>query len=156
MLPHVREEAPPPSGHNRFSPAQVDAARQGIRRIRSLQRQIDQLNKDKQGVYAALRDLDIEPALIRKVAYRLTLSKAEVQAVQERDEQLVALWLATRDLQDEFAAEDEAEAEDDAFGQPGQSSSSPSGSSPSSNGQNDGHPPSSSSAARAADPVKAR
>ena len=108
-LAHVRDDAPAGIGHNGLTDEQADVLCNSIRRVRSIQRQIDRLNRDKSAVYTALKGFGIDPGLVRKIAYRLTLSATELKAIHERDEQLAALWSAAEGLQAEFAAEDEAD-----------------------------------------------
>ena len=108
-LAHVRDDAPAGIGHNGLTDEQAEVMRSAIRSVRSIQRRIDRLNRDKSAVYTALKGFGLDPALVRKIAYRLTLSQTDLKAIQERDEQLAALWSAAEVLQAEFAAEDEAE-----------------------------------------------
>ncbi|MFM2042082.1 MAG: hypothetical protein RLY86_658 [Pseudomonadota bacterium] len=121
-LAHARGgDDAPGMGHNILTPDQADVMRASIRRIQSIQRQIDALNRDKAAVYDALRNTEVDPALVRKVVYRLGLSGEEIDAIAQRDAKLAAYWRAVADLRE------------DADGD--QPSSSPDGSLPSSNGR---------------------
>ncbi|QCN99452.1 DUF2312 domain-containing protein (plasmid) [Azospirillum argentinense] len=93
----AHEEAPG-IGHNMLSDEQRELLRSGIERVREIQRQIDALNEEKAAVYQALRKAEVEPALVRKVVYRLGLTAQEIDALVERDLRLAAYWAAVEDL----------------------------------------------------------
>lgn len=93
----AHEEAPG-IGHNMLSVEQRELMRSGIQRVREIQRQIDALNEEKAAVYQALRKAEVEPALVRKVVYRLGLTTQEISDLVERDLRLAAYWAAVEDL----------------------------------------------------------
>ena len=112
-LVRAHEDAAPPAapsagqpagiGHNLLSAEQRDLLRTGIARVRRLQAEIDRLNKEKSAAYDTLRQMGVDPALARKVAYRLSLSAADLDALAERDAKLSAYWTAVADLRlDEY------------------------------------------------------
>lgn len=98
---HAHEAGPHPRDHNLLTTDQADILRSSVRRIRGIQRQVDGLNKEKSAVYDAIRTAGIDPALVRRVVYRLTLSAEEIAAQDDRQVMLTALWSAVADLRDE-------------------------------------------------------
>lgn len=105
---HAHEADPPPApaGHNLLSLSQAQLLRGSIQSLRSIQRQIDELNGQKGGVYDVLREAEIDPALVRKVVYRLGLSQEETAKIEERDLKLAAYLDAVADLRNDGADEE--------------------------------------------------
>lgn len=98
-------------GDNLLTAGQRDILRTGILRVRHLQREIDRLNREKSATYDAMRREGVDPALARKVVYRLSLSAADLEAIAERDAKLATYWSAVEDMrpdEDEDAAPDAA------------------------------------------------
>ena len=91
------QPAPGP-GHNLLSQPQRELLRTAIILVRRIQADIDRLNRRKSAAYDTLRQHQVDPALARKVVYRLSLTTADLEAIAERDAKLAAYWDAVSDL----------------------------------------------------------
>lgn len=97
---HVRE------GGNSMPTETRDLLRSAYRRIRAVDAQIKALNGEKSTTYDALRAAGLDPALVKKMLARSTLSPDQLKARDEREETL-RLYLA---VVEDLVAEEQAAA----------------------------------------------